>query len=84
MQVVVMATQGFSSAAEATSSHVKRTGSVLPHFPWSKVTLQVTDMLPAATWNRHMRQIIDFPAARAFAVTPLFYGFLSPDNVQQK
>lgn len=80
MQVAVMATQGFSSAAEAVSSHVKRKGSILPHFPWSKVT----DMLPAATWNRHTRQIIDFPVARVFAVTPVFYGFLSLDNIQQK
>lgn len=61
MQVVVMATQGFSSAAEAVSFPARRTGSYFTPLSLVQSDIQVTDMLPAATRNRHTGQIIDFP-----------------------
>lgn len=60
MQVVVMATQGFSSAAEVASFPARRTGSYFTLLSLVQSDIQETDMLPAATWNRHTRQI-DFP-----------------------
>lgn len=65
MQVVVMATRGFSSAAEVASFHFRRTGSILPPLSLVQSDIQVTDMLPAATWDRHTRQIIDFPETKS-------------------
>lgn len=64
MQVVVMATQGFSSAAEAVSFPARRTGSYFTPLSLVQSDIQVTDMLPAATRNRHTRQITNFPETK--------------------
>lgn len=87
MQVVVTATQGFSSAAEAVSFHIRHTGSILPHCPWSKVTQkwQTCFLLPLGIGIQSKSSTFQkqSPASQAFAVIPLFYGFLPPDNIQQ-
>lgn len=86
MQVVVMATQGFSSAAEAVSFPARRTGSYFTPLSLVQSNIQVTDMLPAATWNRHTRQITNFPETKSSCpcacCRPLCYSFPPPDIVQ--
>lgn len=62
MQVVV-ATQGFSSAAEGESFPARRTGSYFTPLSLVQSDIQGTDMLAAATWNRRTRQT-DFPETK--------------------
>lgn len=62
--------QVYGSAAEAVSFPVRRTCSSLPLLPSVQSNIQVAGMLPAATQNRHERQLIYFqrqsPAAQSF------------------
>lgn len=82
---VVVATRGFSSAAEVVSFPARRTGSYFTPLSLVQSDIQGTDMLPATTWNRRTRQI-DFPetkSSRTLAETiPSCYGFPPPDNIQ--
>lgn len=87
MQVVVMATQGFGSAAEEWVFPPDIQVVILPRLPWSKATYKgQTCFLPplgtgiqgkSSTFQKHS------PAALVLAdIIPLCYGFPPPDNIQ--